>query len=342
MLSCCEVKNVVGYPQRNKRIERNTWNIGGEFTKGGHGMKKRWIVWMLVLVCLGTMAGCSSKSSDADWNAVCEIHLDNLPEEYNTLPDSIRGQTRVRFSITSPRLDKEYSVELTEENGYKQKIYMVPGSYSIGAVYVRNPALGTLNATTNTNEIVVEKDQVTPVNVSLDQVDSLAETIRRGQPTEEMKEAPLFSRKVQYDGKIVDLNQLRTSIRLDDTDAKYLSSGETLEVTCPGYDGLIAILKNTTSGMIASNEASIVGMRFYKVDAVFPNGIVVGDSLKSIVHAESGRLGTPSYCTGSPLIGMEGCTVVYLDPESGDRLSLEIDGRGEFVTSITYEFEVYQ
>lgn len=330
--------------RKNAKRETGTPLGSVGFEKRRQFMNQRWVMWVAAALCCLMVSGCAGRSDDAQWGAVCDVYLENLPAAYGELPPAIRENTRIMLFAASAYLDKRYSIELTEANGYHQRVFMLPGSYSISEVFVSNHALIPLSATAQEREIILEKDQETRLAVSLEEPSLLAQSIQLSRPTQEIIEAEPFSRQIQYDGTILDLRCIRETIRLDASEEgqEKLGVGETCELSTPDHSGVRLTVKNTTGAMIAASEASVIGIRFTKNNAVFPGGITVGAPLKSIVNAKTGRLGTPTYCTGSPLIGFNRCTLVYLDQNSGDRLSIEIGGARPAVTSIFYEFEVYQ
>lgn len=66
--------------------------------------------------------------------------------------------------------------------------------------------------------------------------------------------------------------------------------------------------------------------------------------ISDIAHAEKGLLGTPTYCLGTPIIGIgyDNATLVYIDSDTGDRISLYINKYDSFISTISYEFEKYE
>lgn len=307
-------------------------------------MNRRFILVILALCCSLMLYGCANHSKDAQWGAVCTVYLDNLPKEYNLLPLELREKTTITFSISNISLDRVYRIALTEKNGYRQEVDMLPGNYSVSEVYVSNHSIMPLSAAAQAENILLEQNHETHLAVSLADPSALAQTIQLNTPTPEILQAAPYSRQVQYAGTVLNLNSIPQVMSFPDIQDKRLSSGETYEIPSSSHSGVCLIVKNTTTSIIPLNEATFVGVKFTNNNAVFPGGLTIGSALKDVANARSGLLGTPSYCTGSPLIGfsLNRSALVYLDHALGDRLSLTIDSSSSVVTSISYEFDVYQ
>lgn len=104
------------------------------------------------------------------------------------------------------------------------------------------------------------------------------------------------------------------------------------------------VVQNQSSSLAALKDAQFIGVRFRSNQVILPRGIRLGMSLAEIAHKETGILGTPAYCQGSPLIGTghDKTTLVYLDSVRGDRISLTVGAEDNFIGSILYEFERYE
>ncbi len=287
------------------------------------------------------LSGCSK---DDKWGAVCHIYLDNLPPEYHSLAENLRNDTEIYLSLDNSSTDRHYSIRLTEKNKYTQDVSMLPGSYSVSSVYVINKGLSPIEAVTQVQSVELIKNTQTELAVSLADPTALAQMVEQNKPTPEILSESLYSRKVQYAGAVIDLANIHQVMQFSAVENKRLSAGEVYYIPSESHKGVFMIVKNTTNATIPVMEGSFIGVRFSNNNAVFPTGAAVGSSLEEIANEKTGLLGTPSYCLGTPLIGMglEKSTLVYLDEESGDRISFEFDPDSKFVNAVSYEFERYE
>ena len=292
------------------------------------------------------LSGCDETAKDAKWGAVCSISVDNIPSEYSMLKEDL--QKSLSFSLylicRDKGLDKEYVINLSKENGYKSEIYVVPGTYAVERLSADDIGLGIARAVADKKTVTFKRDTRTEIVVSLENPDEMAKIIRESQPSDEILAEEMYSKKIQYMGKVVDLEELwqyiLTHQGVDGEKNIYGNERKYVQVD----KGMDIILQNTSDMIIPVSEAKLMGIRFYNRNVVLPKGVAIGANLKQIVHSETGLLGTPSYCEGTPFIGMglADSTLVYVDDVSGDRLSLEVSGDSMLVKSISYEFERYE
>ncbi len=233
------------------------------------------------------------------------------------------------------------SVGFVGENGYKSEIYVVPGTYSVERSYWRDIGLGVTRIVPEKKTVTFKRDTRTEIVVSLENPDEMAKIIRESQPSDEILAEEMYSKKIQYMGKVVDLEELWQDIIEHKSIDVYVYSGEMKYVD--EVKGMDIILKNPGNKNIPANKAQLVGVRFFDINIILPKGITVGANLKQIVHSETGLLGTPSQCKGTPFVGMEltDNTLIYEDEASGGRIILEVSGDSMLVKSISYEFGRY-
>ena len=316
--------------------------------KRERGMKMRRKIWFLLAIVgfsLLWLAGCSKEDTEKQWDANCHIYMDNLPEEYGELPEEVRENTKIRLSLENVAAGKTYNVELTEENRYEETIELLPGTYAISQVYFRNNALIAVDAWTEVSSVTVEKEGETLLPVFISKPEELTAWIQQINPGETILAEDLYSRKVQWNGIVYDMQQLPGVIDFTVGGEESVASGETAFLTSNSQKGIAMIVQNTDAQKsMPASQCQCIGFRFDHIGASLPGGLQVGASVKEIAHEETGLLGTPDYCQGTPFIGMglDDTSLVYIDPSSGDRITLELDAYTGCVQSILYEFQRYQ
>lgn len=300
----------------------------------------------LLLCCtlLISLTGCGNRSEEKQWGASCSITVDGLPAELESLPQTLRENLYFSLSLSGTSNDKHYSVQLTERNGFTAQLYMLPGSYSVSHVYVRTDGNLPIQATAQAESIVLTKDTDTPLTISISNGQELISYIQQSAPTEEILTSENFSRKIQYAGTVMDLNALGQQMHFSTTETSPLRPGKVGTLVSDSDKSVHMLVKNTTDTSIPIQQATCIGFSFSGCNAILPQGISVGSTVESIAHAETGILKTPNYCHGSPLIGMDidSAELVYIDPESGDRITCHMNPADDFISWFSYEFEQYQ
>ncbi len=305
---------------------------------------KRIAVLLLCCALIFSLTSCSGHAGESEWGATCQISVDNLPVELDTLPQSVKDDLMFSFYLTGTSNDERYSVELTDENGFSAQLDMLPGSYSVGQVYVREVGGLPIEAEPQTDSVILTKDTETSLTISVTTAQELVSFIQQCTPSDEIMSAENFSRKIQYAGTVMDLNDLAEQMHFVDSRTSSLAPGDVAYLVSDSTNAVHMIVKNTTEASIPATQASCIGFRFSGCNAILPQGLAVGTALETVTHADSGILKTPSYCRGTPLIGMDidSTELVYIDPESGDRITCSVNSSAPFISGITYEFEQYQ
>lgn len=308
-------------------------------------MRKIFLVPLLTfcLILSGVLSGCT-KTEEERWTADCSIYLENLPEEYALLSDEVKEKIQITVSLVGSASGKRFSVKLSDENDYQETISLTPGTYRVSNVYVSDQRLAMFQVDTADKTVEVVKDSQSQLPVKLTDPAGFVETMKANQPLEEILQADPFSRQVQYAGKIVDLNYIWQHMQFSTTENKRLSPSEVYYIPSTSHSGVSMVVQNQTSTMIAINEATFIGVRFFNNNVVFPGGITMGMNVPAIAHKTKGLMGVPDYCLGSPLIGQgySEAVLVYLDPVSGDRISFTVNSGDPLINMVTYEFAKYE
>lgn len=302
---------------------------------------------VILLCCIVAfvLSGCSKVGSEKSHDSSCQIYLDNLPKEYHMLSTEVRSIIEINVSLRNTSSDKKYHVILSDENNYHQTLELMPGTYEVYSISIPNKALAMFDVDTNLKSLLITKNTKIELPVSMTNPSTFVDLMNSNQPTKEILAENIYSRKVQYNGELLDLNTINESMQFSSQDSnKSLAPGEVSYIPSTSHSGISMIVQNKTSRNIPIKEASFSGVRFFQNNVVFPKGITLGMNITNITHAEKGILGTPNYCLGTPMIGIgyDSTTLVYLDENTGDRLSFYISPDNSFVSTILYEFEKYE
>ncbi len=310
----------------------------------GYHMKKeiKYFVFIVIIITVALM-GCSNKKGLNSEVAKCKIYLEDLPEEYELLSKEIRDEIKISVSLRSNSSDKNYKVELTEEENYVQEIPLVPGTYDVWCS-INNKSLSMLDVNTNVKEIKINKDEEAEVPISITNRSEFSEAMVNNVTDEEIMSTSIFARKVRYGSKVIDLNNIKQEMKFVPKDSKSLAMGEIGYIPSDSGNGISIVVQNQTNSFLNIEKCTFVGVKFSKNNIIFPMGITLGMDISKISHAETGLLGTPDYFEGTPLIGFgyDESKAIYIDDLSGDRISFTIRPDDSYISAITYEFEKYE
>jgi|LSQX01.2.fsa_nt_gb hypothetical protein len=298
-----------------------------------------------MVMLLSMMVGCTKTTAEQSFGAGCTAYLENLPKEYELLPEGIRDKVEITVSLRNVSSNKRYSNKLNYANGFRQSIDLLPGTYDVSNVHISEKSLAMLDVEVKLESIKVDKDSQFELPVYVKSPTDFIAAIENNKPKAEILKEDVYSRKVQLNGEIIDINNIRNTVKFDEPPTnKNLAPAETFLIPSSNNEGVSLIVQNQTNTYAPVSKATFVGVQFYGSNVVFPKGITLGTGLDAICHAQDGILGTPDYFLGTPLIGLgyDNTTVVYLDKESGDRISLNIKPSHSFASFITYEFNKYE
>lgn len=292
---------------------------------------------------LALLVGCG-KGEEAQWGATCQVYLEGLPQEYQQLPQAVREDAQITLRLRSLTTDDSYSIHLEAEDGYRREVALMPGSYEVSGVYLSQRQLALFQVEADRTTIQAVKDQQTQLPIRVIDPETTVQALGHRQPGEEILALAPFSRRVQYQGRVVDLEQIGQVVAFQPWGDELLAAAQVKYVPAVDDVGVALVIQNQQGHSAPAKEAQVIGVRFTRNEVVLPGGLGLGLSLAEIAHVQRGILGTPSYCLGSPMLGtgLDDATLVYLDPETGDRLSLEFRAGQSYLSTITYEFQQYK
>lgn len=298
----------------------------------------------MMLFALG-MSGCSKKVDEKSFGAVCEFYVEAFPEGFDQLPQAVRDDMYISISLKNTSSKKGYIAKLTKDNGFRHALNVIPGTYHVYILTSPSEKVVMFDVEMRVDSVTVEKDKRTEVPIYISNPSNFINSLKSNEPTAEILNSDIYSRKVQYNGKIIDLNNIREIMEFSNSYAnERIKPTETFKIPSTAKNGISLVVQNQSRTNTNVSEAKFVGVSFSMNNVIFPQGITLGTSLYDIAHAQDGILGTPDYCLGSPFVGaeFESTTLVYIDKDSGDRISFYVNPGDSYVSSITYEFAKYE
>lgn len=320
------------------------WDI--TFKNGGRAkkMRRRLITLILSIFLIMMMVGCTKSDGTSPYNSSCLVLLKNMPDEYSLLPESIKEEINISVALKNSSSGKTYKARLNDENGYSCELELVPGKYNARVSNNANNKLTMLEVEAEIDSFLLEKDHQAVVPVSITNLSEFVSALKNNEPKPEILEEHIYSRKVQLNGQILNLKDIKATGNFNLNINERLKPREIYRIPSKVYQGVSLLVQNQSDNFLLPDEATFVGVSFSSNNVVFPKGITLGMNLSEIANVEKGKMGTPTSIIGSPLValGLGDATLVYLDGDTGDRISITIDPNKSYVRSITYEFAKYE
>lgn len=287
------------------------------------------------------MTGCRSyKGNLKEGNICCKIALESIPKELVQMDEKFTGDIEILVSLDNPVTKMHYEICLNEGNEYMQDAYLNPGTYVVSYFYT-TPVHYTIDVVANQSSILVGTGRDNYVGVHIDNVEELSQQLSEMVVSTEILSQDMFSRKVQWNGKIVDIESLKDSVDFDYSE----KVGPYEEVTIESEREKIGLRVSNETGQQANwKDCKVKGVTFSGCNVVLPSGISIGMPYKDVVHSQDGIYGTPDMMTGSILLGfgIDALSACYNDADSGDMITVKSDDGGTFVKTIQYDFEVLE
>lgn len=300
---------------------------------------KFYYLYMLVYILgLLSLSACSNPDVNR-WNATCHMAVENLPPQ---LPPTLQDHIDISVTLRDTTTNKLIFNHLSAQNAFQQTLALKPGKYEVTSVYTSNHYLDLLAVRSPVTEFEVSKNSQFYLPIQITDVPSLVESIQANQPKAEILALDPYARQIQYRGQIIDLNRIQEIMVFSRDQSKRLSPAETAFIPSTSHSGVAIKVQNKSQSFQSIQEASLIGVKFTNSNTVLPKGIQIGSSIEQIAHAQKGLLGSPNYCLGSPISGLDHLTLVYLDDASGDKISLFVRANTNIIYDILYEFEQYE
>ena len=92
------------------------------------------------------------------------------------------------------------------------------------------------------------------------------------------------------------------------------------------------------------SKCEVLSLTVTKNTVVFPDGVTLGTAPEKVCHKQTGLYGEPTRFEGMFLFGwdLSFTKAVYLDPESGNRITICFKADGSAIQSITYDLKVFE
>ncbi len=302
-------------------------------------MKKTFVFVLTVLTLMS--AGCGKDGNLNDGKCPVEVRLDMLPQSFSTLDEDIRSQMKINFTLENMVSGKTYEFELTEKNDFTQDASLNPGTYRTLSCNMSGASAVNMEIDAGNDTFDIRLDQQNDIVLSVTNEAEFNQWVAQMWAASEVLKADRFSRKIQFKGQIIDIGDIADYVETEYDES--VRDDKKAEI----YDsdaGVTVTVFNDTGEKADWDECRVIAVSFTADNVIFGGGVRVMMPARELLHSEKGLYGTPESLEGCALIGADydSFSAVYIDPVSGDRMTVGIDGKAERVTGITYELEAVE
>ncbi|MBQ9489552.1 MAG: hypothetical protein IKO03_07440 [Lachnospiraceae bacterium] len=296
---------------------------------------------LLTLPLLLLLASCGNRGKLNEGDCAGTITLQGLPKEFSLLEENLQKEFEVRVTLQNMTTDKDYVAVLNQKNEFKQSVSLHPGTYRVSA-YASITSLTHLHVKTTADTVTFERDKEASVIIVPENVDEFTSHWMESHPQAEILSADKFSRLVQVNRKVMPIKDVVTELDLSDMD-KMLAGYQKTTLT-DNERGVSIVLQNKMSSDQPLSKCEVVSLSVTSNTVIFPDGVSLGSSPAKVCHKQTGLYGQPTRFEGFFLYGwdLDKTKAIYLDPISGDRITITFLANGSSISEITYEMEVFE
>lgn len=304
-------------------------------------MKKLRTCLFLLFPLLLCLAGCGKQGKLDEGDCPGVITFSNIPKEFSLLDENLQKEYQVRVTLKNLTTEKKYDVTLSQKNDFKKTVSLHPGKYSVSA-YASLDSLVHLQVKTTEEIVTFDRGVEANVVVIPENSEEFSNYWMQTHPQAEILTADKFSRLIQVNRKIMTIKDIVTELDLSDMDKVLEGSQKT--TLSDNERGVSITLQNPMSTPQPLSKCNVISLSVTKNTVVFPDGVTLGLAPDKVCHKQTGLYGEPTRFEGMYLFGwgLDETKAVYLDPISGDRITIEFSADGDSVKRITYDLEVFE
>lgn len=294
------------------------------------------------------LAGCTKTGKLNEGNCKCSISFVDIPRELTLLEENVQSNFAIRLTLKNISNEKLYYITLNKDNDFSKEISLHPGIYQVYSLYTSEAYNTQLSVTTDAESIELKEDAPAILRVYVDNPDEFTAHWMAVQPMPEMLLADKFDGLIQVNRRIFNLRDTDSSELISQFDLNYdkdrsVPAYKKIEVK-DSEAGVTLIMQNQTDNARDWRSCTVVGILVTKNNVVFPQGVTLGMAPSAVCHDKTGLYGAPDTFSGSLLYGLQldETYAIYNDPESGDRITIDLGSGDSSIRSIRYELAQYE
>ncbi len=306
------------------------------------------IKFLVSVLLLGIfLVGCGKSGNLKEGDCILNVSLnqEQLPQSFELLGENIKDEYEIKVCLENINSERLYYIYLNAQNGYKQKAKLNPGVYKINYETHNLANIHGMKIELQEENVQLTREKNTDLVVNITNTKEAEAWIQNAQPTPDILKEDRFSRKVQLNGEIIDLQTILEVLPFSPAkkNTEFVKPYETLEVFNSDY-GIRVTMQNQSAEGLPWEKCQISSVAFGRNVVVLGGGVTIGCEITEVCHAQDGIYGKPSSLKGSVFLGLDIDTTSaeYLDSESGDKITLEFLPNGICIDDIQYEFAVFE
>lgn len=308
---------------------------------------KRKLFLLLLLCSLITvfLTSCAKKGRLDEGDCSLTVSFRDIPKEFFMMNENLQKEFTIHVTLQNTATEKLYNIVLNRDNDYSIQAQLNPGVYRVLGAYSEMQAFNGIRVAAGAEQLELTRDTGSELHIF---VENSAEFTRRWmetQPMPEMLLAEKFSRLIQVNRKVVPLSEIVGELSLTYENGGSQEVAPYGKITLKDNElGISVTLQNRTENPISFKRCDVTALEVFKNTVVFPEGVTLGMTPAQVCHAQTGLYGSPQRFKGTILFGwdFDRTSAVYLDEQSGDRITITFSPDGSYIQSICYEPEQFE
>ncbi len=293
-----------------------------------------------------SLTGCGKTGKLDEGNCKCSISFTDIPKELSMLEENVLQNFEINVTLKNVINEKMYYINLTQDNDFSQEISLNPGVYQVCSVSSTQSSNTGISMAADAESIELSEDDSAALHVYVDNREEFTKHWMSVQPMPEMLLADKFDGLIQINRQVIDLRADDATQLISQLDVSHDSPVSAYQkITLTDYEmGVEITLQNMDSEAADWQDCKLVEIYVFKNNVVFPQGVTLGMAPKNVCDISDGLYGEPDQFTGSLLYGwgFDDTCAVYQDPESGDKLTIDLNAGGSSVRNIRYQLAQYE
>lgn len=302
-----------------------------------------------LLACLVlslSLTGCDRMGKLDEGNCKCIISFTDIPKELSMLEDNVLANFAIHVTLKNIVNEKQYDIRLKPDNDFSQEISLHPGVYQVCSVSASQASNTGISVAADAESLELTEDGLATLHIYVDNAEEFTRHWMSVQPMPEMLLADKFDGLIQINRQVIDLRADSPAQLISQLDVSYDSPVASYQkVTLTDSEMGVAItLQNQGSEAADWQDCMLVEVYVFKNNVVFPQGVTLGMAPDKVCSGSDGLYGGPDEFTGSLLYGwgFDDTQAIYQDPESGDKLTINLGSDNSSIRSIRYELELFE
>ena len=309
-----------------------------------HSKKQRIKPALLILCCLllsMTLTACGNYGKLDEGDCKCIVQLTDIPKEFTMMEENLMEDLVIKVVLKNTITEKQYRIELTQENNYSMEISLHPATYDVYYVSNNMTYYNRLEFAADKENITLTPDTTGEVSITIANGENFTQYWMEVQPMPEIILADKFSRLIQVNRKVINISDILPELELS---YDYPVNSYQKITLSDSSKGISVTLLNNTEEQQSWEDCEVIGINVYGNSAVFPEAVTLGMAPEKVLHKTDGLYGEADSFTGTLFYGwdIDNTRAIYHDPSSGDKITVTVNPDGTYITQISYEFAVFE